>query len=132
MGTNYYWMPAGEPCPSCGHDAREELHIGKSSGGWCFSLNTHPEHGILDLDDWMDQWKTGSIRDEYGMNIDPHEMHEIITERGRQESPNWTASEYARNHAMPGPKNLIRHIVDGQHCIAHGKGTFDLMRGWFI
>jgi hypothetical protein len=43
MGTNYY-MPV-EKCDHCGHKPKA-LHIGKSSAGWCFSLNTHPAEGI--------------------------------------------------------------------------------------
>ena len=42
MGTNYYFEDSSEVCECCGRGA-ESLHIGKSSGGWCFSLHVMPE-----------------------------------------------------------------------------------------
>ena len=41
MGTNYY-LHKKPPCEACGHEPAP-LHIGKSSGGWCFSLHVIPE-----------------------------------------------------------------------------------------
>ena len=37
MGTNYYWQES-EPCAACGR-GYEQVHVGKSSAGWCFSLH---------------------------------------------------------------------------------------------
>jgi len=112
MGTNYY-MTVGQ-CKSCGR-SESELHIGKSSAGWNFSLNTHPDNGIESLADWQAAWSTNTIRDEYCRTITPEGMMQTITERA-QYSPD---------------RPLIRHEIDGRHCIAHGAGTYDIMRGEF-
>lgn len=50
MGTNYY-LHTKPDCECCGRGF-EPLHIGKSSGGWCFSLHVMPEDNINTLDDW--------------------------------------------------------------------------------
>lgn len=111
MGTNYYlrW----NPCAACGR-GEDDLHIGKSSAGWAFSLNTHPDNGIESLDDWKAAWADRAIRDEYGSTITPAEMERIIEAREAwQDRP------------------LARHQVDGRHCLAHGPGSYDIMRGEF-
>ena len=107
MGTNYYMTV--DACPHCGR-GRDELHIGKSSAGWVFSLNTHPDDGITGLDDWREAWKRNPIRNEYGDAVKPEEMERTITAR---------------------KTGLRRHDIDGRFCIAHGEGTYDLMRGEF-
>ena len=111
MGTNYYM--AVNACPHC-HRSESELHIGKSSGGWCFGLNTHPDNGIESLDDWRAAWANNRIRDEYGSPISAEEMDRTITER----KP-WQGRE------------LARHTVDGRFCLANAIGTYDIMRGDF-
>jgi hypothetical protein len=111
MGTKYYMIY--NACASCGR-GEETLHIGKSSAGWVFSLNTHPEAGIESLDDWRAAWANCPIKNEYGERITPQEMERVITQR----------------EAWQG-RQLSRHTVDGRHCIARGDGTFDLMRGEF-
>ena len=65
MGTNYYWYPKSNPCPTCGHDPIEPIHIGKSSAGWRFMF-----HGTDEIRSW-EQWQAilqgkGNIVDEYG------------------------------------------------------------------
>jgi hypothetical protein len=140
MGTNYYWEPQ-DPCSHCGR-AYEQTHIGKSSGGWCFSLHVakpdcgwdeHPKS----LDEWREKWKTGRIVNEYGEVVSVDEMLATITARSwmaREDKPygyeNW-GQFYAQNDAVPGPNNLFRHRVDGRHCIGHGEGTWDLIVGEF-
>lgn len=119
MGTNYYF-----------HDKRT-LHIGKSSGGWCFSLHVIPEDGINTLEDWQAIWnKQGIIRNEYGERISISDMENIITKRSwaakNQESEQW----YRENNAEPGPHNLARSKV-GLHCIGHGPGVWDYITGEF-
>jgi hypothetical protein len=134
MGTNYYWYekPA---CECCGR-SYEPKHIGKSSGGWCFSLHVIPEDEINDLPDWKKLWLTpGSfILDEYGRKFKSQEMKDIITNRA------WTIKkpeiggklfDYKSNYAEPGPNGLVRHTVDKIHCIGHGNGTWDLIIGEF-
>jgi len=95
------------------------------------------------LGDWDKLFvEPGSIiKDEYGVTLTPKEMMDIITDRhGSHDWDNcgdppflysswgefWTSS-----HAMPGPNGLVRHIQDGQHCVGHGDGTWDLIIGDF-
>jgi hypothetical protein len=125
MGTNYYW---NNKCPTCGHS--EEIHIGKSSCGWVFSLNVHPDKDINSLPDWESRFliPTSTITDEYGDVISVQEMMETITERSH---PNPPPEEWlSREKAIMGPNNLTRHPI-GEFCIGYGDGTWDLMVGEF-
>ena len=123
---------ADTACAACGRvDDEEELHIGKSSGGWCFSLNVHPDQDIHDLADWERRWELpGSIiRDEYQEVISTKEMYSVITQRYGGSLP-FPAGWMEMNSAEPGPNGLARHKV-GNHCIGHGAGTWDLIPGQF-
>lgn len=113
MGTNYYLEPK-PACEACGRE-HERLHIGKSSGGWMFSLHVMPEKGINSLGDWAVLWYTPGaiIRNEYGEIITPEEMLSTITKR------EWGGS-------VP-----QRHKIDGSFCISHGSGTWDHIAGDF-
>lgn len=74
------------PCPCCAQADREWLHIGKSSGGWCFSLRVYPAlHGdmtahnlgidpIENLDDWIPLFERYGVINEYGEEIDTDVM----------------------------------------------------------
>lgn len=139
MGTNYYLQfPDTNICPHCGRrDEGERLHVGKSSGGWCFSLHVIPERGIEDLKDWEPFFLQGDIWDEYGEKVPVEEMRQIITSRGRKrpmDYPNrWYRSEkemLERNGAELGPNGLLRHRV-GRSCVRHGDGTWDCIEGEF-
>jgi len=114
MGTNYY-LHTEPPCECCGKPRGEELHIGKSSGGWCFALHVVPEDSINTLDDWRALWTQpgSSIRNEYGEKVTREEMERVITQR------RW-------RDGMPS-----RHVVDGGHCLGHGDGTWDYITGEF-
>lgn len=131
MGTNYYLYTS--VCLQCGR-GDEPLHIGKSSGGWCFSLHVDPDKGINDLPDLESRWSTPDavIRDEYGRAVTPEEIRAVITERkwSRTDMP-LPESWYRDNHAVPGPYNLARHKIEPGHCIAHGAGTWDCIVGEF-
>jgi hypothetical protein len=113
MGTNYYLTNtyckcckrSREECTSEHWLKREtllstpevKLHIGKSSGGWCFSLHVIPSLGLNTLDDWellidealdrakweeaLDRVVKWHIIDEYGDLIGKTELHNIITKR---------------------------------------------------
>lgn len=142
MGTNYYWLNVENECDHCGRgDVVERLHIGKSSGGWCFGLHVHPNQGINDLPDWEVRWASGGhIENEYGERVDPAKMWSVIAERewnrggSGDETPFGYASWdefYRRNHAAPGPNGLVRHRIEPGHCIGHGAGTWDLIVGEF-
>jgi hypothetical protein len=140
MGTNYYLYdrPA---CETCGRDF-ERLHIGKASWGWCFSLQTYPDDCIDDLRHWIERWwRLGAtIKNEYGETVAPNDMKNIITQR-RGKHEDWDHDDWCgyqneahfheRNHSERGPNGLVRHKVDGMHCVGHGAGTWDLMRGEF-
>lgn len=128
MGTNYYLYQKSD-CVCCKRPY-QPLHIGKSSGGWYFSLHVIPEDNINDLDDWRELWsKEGAvIRSEYDEPVSVAEMENIITERSW---PKRTDFDYLRNSAEPGEFNLVRHRIDGGHCIKHGEGTWDCILGEF-
>lgn len=141
MGTNYY-LHETPACPHCGR-TYEPLHIGKSSGGWCFSLHVIPERGLVTLEAWQDLWsKGGHIKNEYGHDVTPDQMTEIIIDRGyeRGEGNRWwnpangdESSFHRRNDSERGPNGLLRHQIDpsGRHCIGHGEGTWDYITGEF-
>jgi len=107
MGTNYYVYY--DRCSTCGR-GEKELHIGKSSVGWVFSLHVIPEKDLNNLDDWKKFLYGKQIHNEYGDKIEFYELIDKITKR---------------NH----PKGLNRH--NHNHCIGHGEGTWDLIEGEF-
>lgn len=132
MGTNYYLHR--NICPHCGR-ADEELHIGKSSAGWCFSLHVTDE--ITSLDDWKKLFaeEGAVIKDEYGDIETVETMLRTITQRRGREGPSafgQNSDEWFRqNHATPGPFGLARQRIDHQHCVGHGVETYDLITGDF-
>jgi hypothetical protein len=119
MGTNYY----------CWTDTEQELHIGKSSAGWVFSLRIHEAKGILNLYDWIPILVNSGtvIRDEYGRHITAQEMLKNITVRGRDYPVQWNDFDWNMNQAEPGPNNLVRHkqMSDYGRTCTHGEGTWD-------
>lgn len=128
MGTNYYIYISDEDVTK----DPEELHIGKSSHGWVFSLHVYPERGINTLYDWMQHLLDYNhvIRDEYGNQIGIAEILRIITLRSSYRLPNWTEKDWDMNSAEPGPNNLVRHkvnVVQHNHKLSvwHGEGTWD-------
>ena len=128
MGTNYYWHE--DICPHCKRTS-EPIHIGKSSGGWCFALHILPELGITTLEDWQAKWKTGVILDEYNSTISPDEMLQTITNRSWNGDVVKDRIWWDSNKAEPGPNNLARSKVDGRRCVGHGEGTWDYFEGEF-
>jgi hypothetical protein len=144
MGTNYYLHEKAD-CECCGRPF-EQLHIGKSSGGWCFSLHVIPEEGINTIEDWIAKWSAPGvqIRNEYNDFVEPHEMLAVICDRrgSRHSGDGWDtdwwkwgySSEehfHSMNHSLRGPNGLLRHQVDGRHCIGQGEGTWDYITGEF-
>jgi hypothetical protein len=156
MGTNYYYYPGNsvldasirilEECLIMDvslavkllREAKESgrIHIGKSSGGWCFAL--HVTDTIRSLEDWKAKWDEGGvIRDEYGEEKSPDEMLRIITFRSWPEWAPGGSRHYEspmerleKNDAELGPNNLLRAKI-GPHCCGHGDGTWDLIEGEF-
>lgn len=140
MGTNYYLYPAvPEPCPCCKRPYEaQERHIGKGSGGWCFALHVYPEEGINTLEDWQRLWQQPgfTIKNEYGDVVSPSEMLENVAERSYCGEPSLASKPrdiqqawLKANHAALGPNGLVRSRIDGNHCIGHGPGTWDLCIG---
>ena len=73
---------------------------------------------------------------EYQETMLIRDMEKIITERSWNDSRNWSGYRdesdfHFRNHSLRGPNGLLRHVADGRLCIAHGEGTWDIMRGEF-
>ena len=133
MGTNYY-TTAGNECPCC-HRGDEELHIGKSSAGWCFTMHVMPESWqeprIPNWDAWKNYLQHRTITNEYGEVISLEELIRIVEERDGERKKPMEPDWLIRNHAEEGPNNLARHQIDGQHCIGHGEGTWDYIMGEF-
>lgn len=132
MGTNYYLLR--DKCKCCGR--AEKLHIGKSSGGWCFGLHVKDPNTDEDLPanlmEWEELFKNNDIMDEYGKSITKEEMMEIITDREFHGNHAHDPRFYIENAAIIGPNNLLRHkIAYGYSCIGHGSGTWDLIIGEF-
>lgn len=129
MSTNYYWTRV-LGFTGFKHD---ELHIGKSSSGWCFALRVYPEHGIYDLKDWERTWAvTGSmIFDEYGSTVTTEEMRRYVTNRIAVHQ-GFDEDFLRRNYAEPGPLGLLRHRISNENgCVGHGIGTWDCVIGDF-
>lgn len=161
MGTNYYARKKPEDaCPHCGSQTTyPDLHIGKSSGGWCFLLRVYPEDEYTpederglpkSLEEWKAYWAQDgvSIVDEYRQEWTVEDMLAQITERtgtrdfselplnGRYRYSSWEQYLDAehRGTAVRGPNGLLRHKlaeVSPYGCIAHGEGTWDLHAGEF-
>ena len=154
MGTNYYLVyneKEAATCPCCGHETikSKELHIGKSSSGWTFSLHVYPD---VDIRNWNDIQleclhaigKGGWIKDEYGTAVEWEMFVNIVTERSSMETlehsvaicsayGSWCkgVDDYLeRNNAIAGPNNLLRHKID-RCCVGHGEGTYDYIVGEF-
>lgn len=139
MGTNYYSVKRGvdfesEECFWNIRGTEDCIHIGKSSSGWCFSLHIVPELGINTLEDWIGMFIEPDriIIDEYRETVSFLDMIRIITHRSRPQSNSWDATTLERNHAEPGPNNLVRRRIEcGYGCAGHGEGTWDLITGEF-
>ena len=134
MGTNYYLIRKDDVCHCCGHK-KEPLHIGKSSYGWCFALHVEPDkdnfpHTLLE---WRALFNLNSYRieDEYGDELTTDEMLDKITNRSHPHPNTWDDYKLEDNCAEPGPNNLVRHRIDGRHCVGHGEGTWDYITGEF-
>ena len=128
MGTNYYSVKRGmEKLDSesfWGARGNEDiLHIGKSSGGWCFSLHIIPELNIHDLPGWVPYLLDPDrlIVDEYREVLTYEEMIAKITDRRSNRTCTWDKEMYDKNYAEPGPNNLVRHSMS-RGCVRQGEG----------
>lgn len=81
MGTSYYTEePACEAaCEHCSE--RRELHIGKSSAGWKFGFQGHPDLGLTSWAAWQQFLADKPITDEYGRTLTLDEFRKVVEER---------------------------------------------------
>lgn len=103
MGTNYYQII--DPCKCCNRGS-EEIHIGKSSAGWPFSVHVIPEMEIYSWDDWMKRLEGAKIKDEYGREISLHDLNELVVRKRVHKNDPHVLEGYENypNHARPDPK----------------------------
>ena len=137
MGTNYYWK--WNPCSCCGL-SKEELHIGKSSGGWAFSLHVanpeklwEKEQGLPEtLAGWIALFTAnddaGGIYDEYGYKIGFNELMDTIGRRPPIPKENWGNQRMDKYSVFDPNIGLWRHTYNAK--IVKGE-TFDLCYGEF-
>jgi hypothetical protein len=137
MGTNYYMIDDSDYCEHCGR-GKKEIHLGKSSVGWCFYLHVYLDKNINNLDDLVKMIGDKQIIDEYGKIFSIEEFLSIVKDRSSNTDFNtgkpygfssW-AEFHDQNYSMPGPRGLLRFKIDG-HCIGHGEGTWDYIIGDF-
>jgi hypothetical protein len=131
MGTNYFMTGVShEDCDGAG-----QLHVGKSSAGWCFSLAVHK--GLQSLAAWQEVWSTSGVQitDEYGYILTPEEMLGRVTKRAWPRPPGETPEQRAewlrQNHAAEGPNGLARHTYNARPPEGEPDATYDLVEGWF-
>jgi len=130
MSTNFYWHEKPKVCVTCGHNLSKTIHIGKSSPGWVFMLHVDPEEGLHTLNDWIDKWnEPGSlIYNEYGTLISNSDMSRIILDRENFESTRKDTSYLMKNHAVEGPRGLLR---GDRNFAPPDDETYDLVDGEF-
>lgn len=77
MGTNYYHRT--NVCEHCGR-GDDDVHIGKSSGGWTFSF-----HGTAEIRSWEDWLKVlrggGEIFDEYERRVTLRDFIKLVDDK---------------------------------------------------
>jgi hypothetical protein len=135
MGTNYYVKEEiQEECPVCHHrEVTNEIHIGKSSAGWCFALHAIPELGLNNWHNWLVFLQDKKIKDEYGNDISLKEFKSIVLDRAYS-ARSWVAYNswekfHQFNRSIQGPNGLIRsadNVGNGGH------EPWDMIEGEFI
>jgi len=133
MGTNFYTTVFDEE-----DKTTKELHIGKSSAGWCFALHAIPERNLMSWEDWCVFLKDKKIYNEYGNSLTLDEMDNKVTSRSWGREEGWRLQKgysswedfFNKNQAQLGPDGLLRHKISDR-CILHGDSTWDLMLGEF-
>lgn len=78
MGTNFY-VDAEPTCNNPAHN--QQLHIGKSSGGWKFGFHGIPDRGLTSWSAWRDFLADKTIVDEYGTELTLSEFTERVENR---------------------------------------------------
>ncbi|MEW1951054.1 hypothetical protein AB0280_17605 [Pseudarthrobacter sp902506025] len=75
MGTNYYARI--NTCPTC-RRPEEEIHLGKSSGGWQFLFAYNDGDYYKDVHELKDWLKDKTIIDEYGREVRHDDFWSLI------------------------------------------------------
>jgi hypothetical protein len=107
----------------------ELLHIGKSSGGWCFALHSIPGFATS-LEEWKPWFFLYPIVNEYGVPKTPEEMIMTITCRVSPGNRVIDAEYLRENHATLGPHGLLRHAYRDA-IPGVGDETWDMITGDF-
>jgi hypothetical protein len=91
MGTNYYTV--NKYCDHC-NQYEKDLHIGKSSYGWCFSFQGYKYMNLVSWKQWKEYLKDKTIVDEYG---DKKIYDDIVEMIETYKSPSAQHSKYHHN-----------------------------------
>ena len=107
------------------------LHIGKSAAGWYFRLATYPELGIKTLDDWRRAWNNNEceIFDEYGIDVEPYQMLDIITNRKGGRIPDWERAKTLAKCGKGAHFGLSNLIYLDSDAVADAHATYVLVAG---
>jgi len=78
MGTNFYARI--NPCKTCG-EAKEVIHIGKSSFGWTFTF--HATEEIKSYKQWLEILSSKKVKifDEYDREISLKNFKELVEDK---------------------------------------------------
>lgn len=79
MSTNYEYRY--NECSSCARF--DDLHIGKSSGGWSFIFAAHRDNGINSYKYWLQFFDEhpGTIVDEYGREMSLDDFKDMVEQK---------------------------------------------------
>ena len=124
MGTNYYVNKKPDLVDILRGEEDLELHLGKSSAGWCFSLRIYPEMGLVNLETWYKFLSKGriTITDEYGTTHDIDDVIHRITKRSWKHEH--TLSDIKKYPDRFHKDGCRRHTSSDQ--TKPGKGSYDL------
>jgi len=99
MGTNYFTKE--NECKHCGR--YEEIHLGKSSGGWQFSFQYNGGQYYKNVPEMKKWLKNKIIKDEYGSEHSVEDFWKMVEAKQIPENSNH-ASLY---------KSPTEHVIDG-------------------
>ena len=85
MGTNYYTKDRTNECKCCGRGV-EEIHLGKSSGGWQFSFQYNDGKYYKNVEEMKKWLKDKVIEDEYEEVVTSEEFFDMINEKQTEEN----------------------------------------------
>ena len=92
----------------------QQIHVGKSSGGWAFNLHVLPDLGITDLADWAELLNYGVLKDEYGGLENPEDFITAIKNRAWQRPPN-LPGRWSREPVQLAVNNLVMPVTGDRY-----------------